>query len=316
MANRRPRVLLLGNGLNLAYNRKSVSWRHFLDSVSVTNIPEVVSLPLSFEVILRTDNRVKATMKQQSRMLYGDAASEELKEVLQDILALGFDEIVTTNYSYEIEAVAAGVTEISDYRLKKMTRSTTGRVDRKYLLHTYNEVEYAGKTNRIWHIHGEARKHDSMVIDHYQYGALLNRFVNFVRWRDKKRGEAPKTLEKESWLDVFMDADVYILGQGFDFAEMDLWWLVNQKGMQKNGKMVFYEPKSDRTYDAKIELLKAYGVTPIDFGVEMIEKPGHRASEAARLKYREEKSKLYGAFYKKAIADMKQRFTGETPKTK
>ena len=113
-----------------------------------------------------------------------------------------------------------------------------------------------------------------------------------------------------------MDADVYILGQGFDFAEMDLWWLVNQKAMQKNGKMVFYEPKSDRTYDAKIELLKAYGVTPVDFGVETPEKPGHKATEEQRLAYREEKSRLYGAFYEQAIADMKERFTGEAPKQK
>ena len=194
MSTRRQRVLLLGNGLNLAYNRKSVSWRHFLDSVSVTNIPDIVTLPLSFEVILRTDNQVKATMKERSRMLYGDARSEALQKNLAEILSLGFDEIITTNYSYELEAVAAGVPEISDYRLKKMTRSTTGKVDRKYLLHTYNEVEFRGVQNRIWHIHGEARKHESMVIDHYQYGALLNRFVNFVRWRSKNRGDSPKTL--------------------------------------------------------------------------------------------------------------------------
>ena len=308
MAYRRPRVLLLGNGLNLAYNRKSVSWKRFLESVSIPDFPDTVTLPLSLEVILRTNNNVRATMKEQSHTLYGDVGTEEFREALLEVLSLGFDEIITTNYSYELETAALGLEKITDYRLKKITRSTTGQTDRKYLLHTYNEVTYNGVVNRIWHIHGEARKHESMIIDHYSYGALLNRFVNFCRWRGKERGkDEPRMLEKESWLDVFMEADVYVMGQGFDFAEMDLWWLINRKGMEKKGRVFFYEPRSDRPYDAKIALMKAYGVTPIDFDVQMIEKPGHRASESERALYREKKSILFGDFYKMAIEDMRKR---------
>lgn len=310
MAKRRPRVLLLGNGLNLAYNRKSLSWKNFIRNVSLPNIPENVTLPLSLEVILRTNNQVKSTMKAHSRALYGDANSSELRQVISDILALGFDEILTTNYSYELETVALDLDEISEYRLKKITRSTMGRADRKYLLHTYNEVETNGVKNHIWHIHGEARKYESMIIDHYQYGALLNRFVNFCRWREKEPHQRKNgDLARESWLDVFMDADVYILGQGFDFAEMDLWWLANRKGMENNsGKMVYYEPRSDRRYDAKTELLKAYGVEAVDLNMVLPEKPGRRAAEEIQAKYREDKSALYGTFYKQAVEDMKMRF--------
>ena len=309
MATRRPRILLLGNGLNLAYNEGSLSWKGFIRNVSQPDVPDTVTLPLSLEVVLRTKNRVKPTMKAHSRALYGEVNSDEYRAMMRELLNLGFDEILTTNYSYEIETVALGVREISDYRLKKIARSTTGRADRKFLLHSYNEVVTDGVKNHIWHIHGEARKYESMVIDHYQYGALLNRFVNFCRWRDKEKASKVKTgPARESWLDVFMKADVYVLGQGFDFAEMDLWWLVNRKGMEsRSGKVIFYEPKSDRNYDAKIELLRSYGAVPVDFGITLPEKPGHRATEETHRKYREETAALYSRFYKMAVEDMKTR---------
>ena len=308
--NKRPKVLLLGNGLNLAYAKGALSWQGLLKDGQKSDVPDNIVVPLSLEVVLRTGDRAKDMMREKSRVLYGKV-TPELKEALDLLLCAGFDEILTTNYGYELESAAFGEEQLSNYRLKKIVRSTTGRVDRRYLLHTYNEVYSNGAPNRIWHIHGEARKTESMVIDHYHYGSLLNRFINFYRWRgnDYAKFKNYDEIPKESWLDAFMTGDVYILGQGFDFAEMDLWWLVNRKKLDKNagGKIFFYEPKSDREYDSKTELLKIYGVQPLTMGYQLPEKYGHRPTAKVRAAYETKKQEVFRSFYRDAIADIVKR---------
>ena len=309
----RPKVLLLGNGLNLAYMKQASSWKKLVRTGG-SGVPDDLVIPLSLEVVLRTKDRARDFMKEQSRALYGVVDSEELFSSLRALLKAGFDEILTTNYGYELESAALGVPEISEYRLKKIVRSTTGRVDSRFLLHTYNEVETEGTVNRIWHVHGEAKKPVSMVIDHYQYGSLLNRFVNFYRWRgnDYRTYKDYTEIPKESWLDAFMMGDVYILGQGLDFAEMDLWWLIDRKKLEKNarGRIFFYEPKSDREYDGKIELLKLYGVQTNTLGFELPEKPTHRAPKEKKAKYEAAKNEVFREFYRAAIEDIVSRVSG------
>ncbi len=306
-ANRIPKVLLLGNGLNLAYGSRSVSWKNLITEGTDQNVPDTITVPLSLEVVLRTGNNALEVLRRRRRELYGRVDTDELRTALRELLSMGFDEILTTNYSYELEEAALGIEEAEDKDLVKLMKSTTGFIDRKYLLHSFHEVRTESTTNRIWHIHGEARKPSSMILDHYQYGALLNRFVNFCRWRESERGaDEPRLAEKESWLDVFLDADVYILGQGFDFAEMDLWWLLNRKNMEKKRRSVcFYEPKTDREYDAKIELMKLYGARPVNLGFSMVPKPAHAAEDEIQYEYLRENSEIFQRFYKAAIADMK-----------
>ena len=306
-ANRVPKVLLLGNGLNLAYGSRSVSWKNLITEGTDQNVPDTITVPLSLEVVLRTGNNALEVLRRRRRELYGRVDTDELRTALRELLSMGFDEILTTNYSYELEEAALGIEEAEDKDLVKLMKSTTGFIDRKYLLHSFHEVKTGSTTNRIWHIHGEARKPSSMILDHYQYGALLNRFVNFCRWRESERGaDEPRLVEKESWLDVFLDADVYILGQGFDFAEMDLWWLLNRKNMEKKHRSVyFYEPKTDREYDAKIELMKLYGARPVNLGFSMVPKPAHAAEDEIQYEYLRENSEIFQRFYKAAIADMK-----------
>ena len=307
-AERVPRILILGNGLNLAYGRRSVSWKKMITGWAVRDVPDTITVPLSLEVVLRTGNNALEVLRRHRRELYGRVETEALLEALTALLTAGFDEILTTNYSYELEEAALGYDDVTDSVLVRLVRSTTGFIDRKYLLHSYHEVEKEGVTNRIWHIHGEARKPSSLILDHYQYGELLNRFVNFCRWREMERGaDEPRLAEKESWLDVYLDADVYILGQGFDFAEMDLWWLLNRKHMEKkHRKVYFYEPRTDREYDAKIELMKLYGVTHVDLGFSMAPKPAHAAEDEVQYEYLRESSRIYREFYKAAIEDIRE----------
>lgn len=55
----------------------------------------------------------------------------------------------------------------------------------------------------------------------------------------------------ESWIDLFFICDVHIIGLSLEYAEIDLWWILNyrakliQDGRIIKNKIFFYTAKSD-----------------------------------------------------------------------
>ena len=178
-----PQVLLLGNGLTIP--SKGLTWKKLIKTISVReDLPEEMTCPEPLQAILATNDNIKDAMKEHQKDFMGEV-SPSLQNQLQTLLSLNFDDILTTNYSYEIEAAAAGKTSLSEYFLKKTCKNTEEgkRAQAKYLLQTYQQIEYNGHLNRIWHIHGEARKPDSMILGHYYYAAQLNKIIELLHGR-------------------------------------------------------------------------------------------------------------------------------------
>ena len=298
----RPQILLLGNGLNLAYG--GTSWSELLNKIKVRDdIPKKLDCPMPLQAVLYTNNDIKTAMENQKQKLFGSLATEEQTDVLQNILTYSFDEILTTNYSYELEMAALGHSVDVERPIKKKAEHTqkVQRVETKYLLHTYNRAIFNGTQNRIWHIHGEARKPDSMILGHYYYANLLARMVKYTSDnanRYENDAKAGKDTEINSWLDAFILGDVYILGFTFDLSEFDLWWLLNRKMREKapHGKVYFFEPYSGG-FNEKTELLKLLDVEHIDCNIKKPDKNDPRKAE----KYRE--------FYDEALIIIKKMMT-------
>ena len=144
-----------------------------------------------------------------------------------------------------------------------------------------------------------------MVIGHYYYGKLLSKIISYVEDNNRRYFHSdPDQLEIRSWIDKFLFSDVYVLGFGYDYAEMDLWWLLNQKkreqlpGMPKT-KVYFYEPAGDDK-EIKHKLLECYDVEVWTLGVKTY------AAALAKVDGRlwEENKKMYEEFYYKALEDM------------
>ncbi len=290
MADRKyPQVLLLGNGLNMAYTGKS--WGNVIQELwcnpRVCKEDKMVQqLPYPLQAVLATDDSVDASLKNYSIDTITD--SPELTKILQSLLCTGFDHILTTNYTYELEAAASADMPLSDGNIKKLMAHTSRvtKAESKYLLHTYNRVSYAETENKIWHIHGEARKQSSIVLGHYYYGKLLSKYCGYLNnGYQQKRQREGKPPMMGSWLDAFIMGDVYVLGFSCHFSEMDLWWLINRKKNEKadHGKVYFYEPEYGN--EMKHALLDTYDV------------------EVRNLGYRTKKVN-YKAFYQAAIADV------------
>ncbi len=310
----RPQILLLGNGINLAYANSSYSWEQLLDKMTVVaDRPDYDShaVPFPLDIVIRTDDNVDEQLKEFHKEMYGNIDNEEYMDKLHTLLNMKFDHILTTNYSYELESACTNVKTVSDNILKTHQNHSraTEKAEPKYLLHTFYEFTFGGYTNNIWHIHGEARKYQSVIIGHYYYGKLLSKFINFFEKRGNyyqktlKNGQNP---DLKSWLDAFILGDVYILGQGLDFSEMDLWWLINRKKREKAegiGKIYFYDPLTDGN-KVKKYLLGSFDCETIDFSITIKKKEGN---EEDKKRIEKENSEKYKKFYELALCDIKSK---------
>ncbi len=264
-----PKVLLLGNGINRAY--ESDSWEEMLKTISCHDKKVEIDrdIPMTLQPIILSKNNVNEMLKSivKEKKLYGTVRNLEMMNLLQSILEIGFDDIITTNYSYELESAAFGVSQISDYQLEKIRRTYSNRAESKYLIYTYNEIIYKGHKNRIWHIHGAAKNYSSIVIGHYYYGNLLTNYKNYydhVGISFLKAEEAGKEYKSKSWLDSFVLGDIYSVGFGFDFSEIDLWWLLDRKKREKasHGILHHYAPYWEGEKNkSKYELMKCYDIS-------------------------------------------------------
>lgn len=293
----RPQVLFLGNGFLISYSQSKNARNDLMKKITTNkNISDKTNgMPFPLEIILRTENRVYEKIKENKNDFYGELKKSGINK-FQELLKLNFDDIITTNYSYELEEAALNLEKIKDNQLNKICTHTSkiSRVEPKYLIRTYNEVTYKNHKNRIWHIHGEAKKPNSIIFDHYSYGNLLFKYKSFFEIRRNKyeysQNDEYKVIS-DSWLDSFILGDIYVMGFSFDFSEVDMWWLLERKKREraKIGTIYFYEPKSEETYYKK-ELLKVFGVEIIDFNYSI-------------------KDNDYREFYNMVIKDIEQKIS-------
>ncbi len=298
------RVLFLGNGLNLAFS--GISWSDLIGKIAKRDDFDWSrsEMPMPLQAILASNNRIRTSLAAAKEDFRGKIRNEQQMDVLRDLLTMGFDDILTTNYSYELEEAALGKYELSDRQIAKLMRYTSENAERNYLLHTYNQVQCGDFENRIWHVHGEIRKTDSMILGHYWYGKLLYKIIEESERRKAlyvRNQREEKETSLDSWIDSFILGDVFVLGFGFGLSEVDLWWLLNRKQRERadHGKVYFYELRSEKQRE-KTELLKLMDVEVLDLGFSHSEKTSPNGKPD------------YKAFYLAAINDIRQKMANRS----
>lgn len=273
-AGERPKVLLLGNGLCRAYG--GMSWDKLLDEIKDRKaFPQAARnyvMPMPLKAAMLANNALADRLRRiVAEGKTGEAQAEtinwgsfvkttvHMREQIKKLINCDFDYVLTTNYSYEIEAALLEKEKPSPKEIAElMNFYEVDNAQTQFLINTFNLV----KDMPIWHIHGEARKPDSMILGHYYYGKLLRRCVaRLDGTKENLEGQKPTYHGKEkefkrnlrikrpqkigSWIDAFVLGDVYILGFGMDFSEADLWWLAEYKSNHQEfcGKTIFYEPE-------------------------------------------------------------------------
>ena len=245
-----PRVLMLGNGINRAF--ESENWDALLRTMTDGRFTDdewkelCGRFPYPLLAVIASDDSVGDKMREKGKEMCAHSPAEEQKQLLSCLSDAGINAILTTNYTYEAEQSLIQDFKCVPGRKLKYRYVTCAEKPKAEsdALYTYNCTE--GLTiPPIWHIHGEAGRPDSMIIGHYYYGKLLSRIQSYVAETVKRYNIAERAGNEfypRSWVDYFLFGDVTIVGLGMDLSEMDLWWLFNCKKRNGRGKLTYLEP--------------------------------------------------------------------------
>lgn len=279
----RPKVLFLGNGLFFSDS----NWDKFIENnkrgdlsskewAAIKNVPYTIrasaALPTNDserqQGYVREIDRIHSTMK------------KERQNVLQ-LLELPFDAILTTNYTYQIEChIKTDYCELSDSQKNKKYAKRTFIYnkkqiqDSKYLLRTFNQLEYHGVKKDIWHIHGEVRRKSSIVTTHDEYGKLMEEIRQYCKNYGNNYRTYYQIFHFNSWIDYLIMGDVYFIGSKLDYTEFDLWWLFSRRirEVMPHGKMIYYSSKESleretifKLLDIETRTLDCHKTEPCDF---------------------------------------------------
>lgn len=247
----RPNILLIGNGINRAFN--DVSWNEFLDLIKDNEkFPydsNEYNLPMPLKATMLTNDRFCDSINNVLSEYNSLKTETPISKInlLKRIMDLNFDYVLTTNYTYEIEEALIGDSNLSNNQITKMQKYIgVERAENIYHFHTFNRVERDNYNNDIWHIHGQLRKPGSIVADHNMYCRLITNYAKLLDTSLNLKIKGKEPIIINDWVNAFVYGNVYILGFGLDYSEIDLWWLINYKSNNKNaGNTYFFEPKKE-----------------------------------------------------------------------
>jgi hypothetical protein len=275
-------VLLLGNGVNNLTN--VYTWRNLIeDLISFSGAEGTVRVaakpfPLLYEEIYLNAVRNRGVKELELKAFIAEKVlALHPNEIHARIMAMGLTDILTTNYEYTLEA-AVGADTKKGLKNKGLVTETT------YSLFRYVE---AG-TSRIWHIHGECNRPQTINLGYEQYSGYLQQMRNYMV---RGTGDAYRTvfeplvkrlaageIDNDSWVDFFLTRDIYILGLTLDFIEIHLWWLLTYRARRKfkeakvvDNRIVYFYPSHYRPMiQDKLDLLAATEVVavPLEMSAE------------------------------------------------
>lgn len=104
-----PNILFLGNGLLRLQGEDS--WEDLINTLSRGKYKDEPfdTLPLNFRIVAKTEDNVDVFLKENKQKFYGKPLRDTALKVCEQLLDIGFDEIITTNYGYEIENVCTSL---------------------------------------------------------------------------------------------------------------------------------------------------------------------------------------------------------------
>ena len=225
-------TMFFGNGINLVAGGKS--WDDILKDMSFRDsLPAINSNTLKYEYIMLQKpykQFVPLLLKGSPLLLagkiYGEFFNTEngvVKRKLCDklikqpynsyyteLFKLNTQNYVTTNY----ELFLNNEFESHGFSHKKNSGNTSRLYVKDVLSNHIQSVS-------IWNIHGNLKAPDSImlgIIDYCNYVSEINQYIN------EDHSESVNT-----WIDLFLKTNVYIIGFGLGYEEIDLWYVLTRR---------------------------------------------------------------------------------------
>ena len=252
-------TVLFGNGFNLLNG--SDSWGKIVRTISEENnegkIPNtlqyedlIVKEPYQTDLYLITENGDHITTDDGDRIIIGSEKTERLllrerivngmkdyssNESFDHLMQLNVENYLTTNYDHVAEKVlkSLGFSEKEPIVVKEDSIKQNLQRHHIYVKENRNEA--------VWHIHGETTDVNSIILGMDQYCKYVSIIDDYLQGKIdnvpnmEERLKNISTMQILSWIDLFFVSDVYIIGFGLEYAEMDLWYvLLRRKRMLRS----------------------------------------------------------------------------------
>ena len=256
-------VIFFGNGLNRV--SEGLDWEELLRKISHGQILKDIPLTFQYEYIcLSRDAEIfdkgpscSIGENELKERIANQLSNIKSNDVYEALAKMPVSDYITTNYdkTFENTLIAMG------YAPDKSDSNES-----RYSIHRYNTLKKGDDIKRIWYIHGNIDKRNSIIMGYDQYCGGLSKMDDWVKGSykiDNKHIKAihsrfPNTAHKDtikSWIDLFFTSNVHIIGYSMPFDEIDLWWLLDKrKRLIWEGRMKTYG--TIRFYDAVLKSKK------------------------------------------------------------
>ena len=163
----------------------------------------------------------------------------ELEEFGENLCKHNVNNIITTNYDGGIELILC---HICGYEIDTPKEMVSEKI---YSIRTYKILtnKKTGHSVKLWKIHGELERIPSITLGFDQYCGSLAKVMAYVKGTynsSQKNKDVKCTMNMKekcmsqkfdnlSWVELFFKTNIYIVGFGMDFSEIDIWWLLNKR---------------------------------------------------------------------------------------
>lgn len=251
------KTILVGNGINYL-GGTPISWSKLLEKLMEYDPFKFDELPyvMAYEKIrfdwqtFHNDNNSSRLKEYIARELKHHPGNETCKKILES----GFTNYITTNYDYALENSFKKLNpdhNVKNSEENKNLREKYYSIRRNTLL-TKNE-KIVGK---VWHIHGEIDPSNSIMLGFNHYVGSVAKVDSYLKGKynsDSNPNIPPikkiedkissKSYDNLSWIELFFNSDVHIVGFSFDFYEIDLWNILTKRARLKSkidNKIYYY----------------------------------------------------------------------------
>lgn len=218
---------------------------------------KVLSMPYQTKAFLRTsDGKFLTilghrflTVREQSEVIIKQRIVNRMKEYrsngpFDELLRLNVEHYITTNYDYVADNALQSMRYVEDLSERDKSENTFS-IHRKRCFINDNKKKY------IWNIHGELTNIKSIMLGYYHYCSYIGQIKKYIAGeyefaKRKDKGVIPQIENRLpiipngifSWIDLFFTSNIYIIGLGFYYEEIDLWWIltIRKRLIQKLGK--------------------------------------------------------------------------------
>lgn len=273
-------TIIYGNGINLPDENNS--WDGILKRLAINDIPsQITSNTLKYEYIVlpQKESIFSAWIVGGKFLMSGGRPLGRIANTENDIIKSKICYELTTRppscLYKELTSIKANHYITTNYELflNDAFISLGYTIEEKNIqesrLFRYNLARKGDDSIKLWNIHGDVKKPSSVMLGFAQYCQSVVDINNTLNNKERR--------DKNSWIDVFLNTDVHIVGFGFYEEEIDLWYLLvyrmrEYRHTNVNKNTIYYYLVSEGNVDKdrnKISLLEAFNVKVI-----VVEKKG------------------------------------------